>query len=146
MIYPFLFHFLPLFSFSSSPHPEVTQTLCERGSSYFYISNEALFLCNVSLFRIVGDPGFYPIILTGQMYWYPTNSRQYISTGTYSVSLASHARNAERYHTSISCDPFLKNAVLQGERQHIMHNIPAATIPATSAGGHHVLSTLDALH
>lgn len=60
------------------------------------------------------------------------------------MSLASHASNAERYRTNIGCDSFLKNGVFQGERQHTMH-ISAATIAATSASGHHVLSALDAL-
>lgn len=37
--------------------------------------------------------------------------------------------------------PFLKKSFAR--RQHIMHNIPVATIPAASAGGFHFLSTLD---
>lgn len=79
------------------------------------------------------------------MYWYPTHSCQYVSTGPYAMSLASHASNAERYWTSIWCDYFLKNGVFQGEKQHTIHYISAATIAATSASGHHVSSTLDAL-
>ena len=61
------------------------------------------------------------------------------------MSLESHSSNAERYRTSIWCDSFLKNGVFQGERQHTMYHISAATIAATSASGHHVLSALDAL-
>lgn len=34
---------------------------------------------------------------------------------------------------------FLKNGVFQGERQHTMYHISAATTAATSASGHHVL-------
>ena len=61
------------------------------------------------------------------------------------MPLESHSSNAERYQTSIWCDSFLKNGVFQGERQHTMHNISAATTAATSASGHHVLSAVDAL-
>lgn len=92
-----------------SPHPHLLMQLKDLMKMKVFVSPSLIkhTVCVTASFsRIVGNIGFCPLILSGQIYWCPTHSRQHISTATNWVLIVSHARSAERYHRSTRCDPF----------------------------------------
>lgn len=141
-----LLHFLlSLFSFLPSPtHHNITQTLCQRGSSTFiFLTKHSI--C-VTCFTAQNSclPRLPSLTLTGQAYGYPTQSHSYISTGPYWMLLASNVRHADRCCKRMWCDPISQGQSFAG-KQPIKHNISVTLVPAVSASSYCLLSTLDIL-